>query len=266
MKDDKIPYLQEMLLNPVNINIGLGALALGAVASIPFGLSFGSIPLLAFLAGDVVASLYIPSSDKFKKEVDRKYRIKNRETIRINLLNEIKKKFDLVKNNNKYNHIYINYEKMNNVIKSLYDYANNSKTKLHRHEVEQLDDVTVEYLRLWLAKIVIEERGSSFEIDDIKKRVNVINNNLPLQKTDVDKRQLEKAKNEYTSMINRHNRMSIKIVAIDAAIISIPDQVNEVYQMIITTPVGEDISGKLNESLSKLILQEDIEIELDSFH
>jgi len=56
--------------------------------------------------------------------------------------------------------------------------------------------------------------------------------------------------------------MMSRKTAIEAAMLSMPDQMEEIYQTIMTTPASEDIGSRLEDSIEKLRLQEDIEAEL----
>ena len=89
MADEKPSYVRELLASQGNLNAGLGALAVAAILSIPFGFGIGAIPLLAFAAGEIIAALYVPSSIKFRDDVDRKWRARERAATRQRLLAEI---------------------------------------------------------------------------------------------------------------------------------------------------------------------------------
>ena len=52
--------------------------------------------------------------------------------------------------------------------------------------------------------------------------------------------------------------------ALEAAMLSMPDQLDEIYQTIMTLPASEDVGGRLEEAVGKLRLQEDIEADLAS--
>ena len=45
--------------------------------------------------------------------------------------------------------------------------------------------------------------------------------------------------------------------------LSMPDQIEEIYQTIMTAPMSSDMDSKLEESIAKLRLEEEIEAELD---
>jgi hypothetical protein len=79
-----------------------------------------------------------------------------------------------------------------------------------------------------------------------------------------DLRQLQKARTDYVDLIERHNRMQSRRRALEAAMLSMPDQLDEIYQTIMTLPASEDVGNRLEEAVGKLRLQEDIEADLAS--
>ena len=156
MADEKPSYVRELLASQRNLNAGLGALAVAAILSIPFGFGIGAIPLLAFAAGEIIAALYVPSSIKFRDDVDRKWRARERLATRQRLLAEIDARaratsFHLQTMNA--------YSRMASRVASLYSRANDRQTKLSPGDIERLDDATIQFLSMWLASLVMDERG-----------------------------------------------------------------------------------------------------------
>ena len=97
---------------------------------------------------------------------------------------------------------------------------------------------------------------------DIQQRVSAIDREIGAARPGVDIRQLQKARAEYVSLVERHNRMMSRKTAIDAAMLSMPDQLEEMYQSIMTNPTASGFGSRLDEMIDKLRLQEDIEAEL----
>ena len=56
--------------------------------------------------------------------------------------------------------------------------------------------------------------------------------------------------------------MLSRMTAIEAAMLSMPDQIEEIYQTIMTAPMSSDLDHRLEESIAKLRLEEEIEAEL----
>jgi len=248
-----------MLTSQGNLYAALGSLAAGAVLSIPFGLGIGALPLIAFAAGEAIAAMYLPGSITFRDKADRRFRARMRETTRKQLLQEIQariKKQTLFDQNIKV------WLRMRERVESLYNHAEDTKTNLSVQDVERLDDTTVEYLYIWLARLVIDDRASSVDMRDIQQRVAVIDREIDAARPGVDIRQLQKARAEYISLVERHNRMMSRRTAIEAAMLSMPDQLEEMYQSIMTNPTASGFGSRLDEMIEKLRLQEDIEAEL----
>jgi hypothetical protein len=253
-------YINEMLFSQGNVIAVLGAFAASVLLSIPYGFNASLVPLIALVAGEAIAAMFIPYSENFRAKVDKKYRDQARESTRQHLSDEIKKRvaiqfrsfgsFDA-------------YQRMLQHVSSLYRIAEDSRTQLSMNDVEKLDDATLDYLSIWLALMVIEERSNAVSISDIEVRLERIDLELADIKPGTDQLQLQKARNEYLSLITRHRRMLSRKPALEAAILSMPDQMDEIYQTIVTSPSSSDVDSKLADSIAKLGLEEDLEAELE---
>jgi hypothetical protein len=257
--ENKPSYLKEMLASQGNMYAGLGSMAAAALLSIPFGFGIGAIPLIAFAAVEFIAAMYIPATITFRDAVDRRFRAKNRDSARQRLLDEIRARD---KKRGAFEQTLKTWSKMSERVESLYRHAAEPRTKLPIIEIEKLNDATIEYLCIWLARLVMEDRAESVNLKEIEQRVAMINRELEAARPGVDARQLKKAKAEYLALVERHNRMMSRKTAIEAAMLSMPDQMEEIYQTIMTTPASEDVGSKLEDSIENLRLQEDIEAEL----
>lgn len=259
MTEKEPSYLGAMLTSQGNLYTGLGTGAIAVLLSIPFGFGIGAIPLIAFAAGELIAAMYIPNSSKFRDSVDRRFRAERRWTTRKRLLEEIHARRQKPA---AFEQTYSTWLKMTERVNALYRHAADPRTKLQNFEIERLDDATIEYLCIWLARLVMEDRADSVNLKEIEQRVTTIDRELASTRPGVDARQLQKARAEYLSLIERHNRMLSRKTAIEAAMLSMPDQMEEIYQTIMTTPANVDLGAKLDDSIEKLRLQEDIEAEL----
>ncbi len=248
-----------MLTSQGNLYAALGSLAAAALLSIPFGFGIGALPLIGFAAGEAIAAIYLPGSITFRDMADRKFRARNRETTRKRLIEEIQAR---VKKQTVFDQTYKIWLKMRNRVDSLYRHAEDTKTSISVQEVDRLHDTTIEYLYIWLAKLVIEDRAESVSPREIEQRVSQIDREISAARQGVDLRQLHKARAEYVALVERHNRMLSRKTAIEATMLSMPDQLEELYQSIITNPTASGFGSKLDELSEKLRLQEDIEAEL----
>lgn len=256
-------YLREMLFSNGNLYALLGSIAAAAVLSIPYGFGAGLVPLIGFAAGEAIAAMFIPFSERFRAKVDKAYRIQARETTRKHLLEEIaqRQQRDAHAWGNFGSHE--SYRRMQMRVASLYRIAQDRHTQLSLSDVEKLDDATLDYLCMWLAALVIEERARAVSLEDIEARLQMIEHDLHAARPGTDQMQLQKARNEYLSLITRHRRMLSRKMAIEALMLSMPDQMDEIYQTIVTAPTATDVDSKLADAIAKLGLEEDLEAELE---
>ncbi|RDE52111.1 MAG: hypothetical protein DVS81_02450 [Candidatus Accumulibacter meliphilus] len=260
-EEGKPPYVREVLTSQANLYAFLGSLAAAALLSIPFGFGIGAVPLIAFAAGEVLAVLHIPSLPSFREQVDRRWRARARQASREQLFAELQKRAGKREG---YSHRLRTYQRMLERVDSLYQRAETGLSRLHYRDVEQLDDVTLEYLGLWLSGLVMDDRVESINLQEVDAMLAGIERELASPRRGTDLRQLQKARTDYVDLIERHNRMQSRRRALEAAMLSMPDQLAEIYQTIMTLPASEDIGNRLEEAVGKLRLQEDIEADLAS--
>lgn len=287
---EKPSYLKAMLSSQTNLYAGLGSCAAGALLSLPFGLGIGLLPVLAYAACASIASLYVPSSPTFRARVDSEFRRQQRAVARDHLCREIALRVPGIdwdsdpavvvpgdastryrqKGGKTLPYVpseaatYLSaYRRMCERVSSLQMVAADRQTQMSSDDIERLEDTTLDYLSLWLASLVTEDRSRSVDQDDVRRRIADLDAQLANAGDTPEARQLRRAKSDYTALLGRQSAMQTKRQAIEAAMMAMPDQIEEIYQMIMAAPYSTSISSKLDESLSKLRLQEELEQELD---
>lgn len=259
MDDKPPPYLREWLTSQGNVYALLGSLAAAAVLSIPFGFGIAAIPLIVFAAAESIGALYVPASITFRDKVDRRYRATARSAVRSNLMEEIGRR---TRGNHRIDRTFDTYERMAQRVASLYQLASDRRTQLSARDVEKLEDASLDFLYVQLALLVIEDRTASVDLNDIERRIAQIDRELAGEHPGSDARQLHKARSDYAALAARHRRMLSRKTALEAALLSMPDQMEEIYQTIITAPTSHELGTKLTDAVANLRLQEDIESEL----
>ena len=259
MSETTPSYLRAMLGSQSNLYAGLGALAAGALLSIPFGFGIGAIPLIAFAAGELIAAMYVPALPTFRDQVDRRHRAATRHAARAGLLAEIEGR---TKRRGSFMQNLQTYTRLAERVGSLYRHAEARPGQISQRDVERLDDASIEYLCMWLALLVMDDRAAAINLRDIEERVAALEREAKTPAAGTDLRQLQKARADYLSILERHRRMASRKRALDAAMLSMPDQIEEIYQTVMTAPATENAGEKLEDALAKLRLQEDIEAEL----
>lgn len=249
-----------MLLSPGNMYALLGTTAVSVLLSIPYGFKAALLPMIAFAAGDAIAALFIPYTEKFRAKVDKFYRDQDREASRQRLFDEIVKRQG---KNTKYVGSFDAYQRMQQHVHSLYKIVLDNQSRLSLRDVEKLDDASLDYLSMWLALLVIQDRTNAISLNEVELRLQSIDKSLADIKPGVDQMQLQKARNEYLSLITRHRRMLSRKTAIEAALLAMPDQMDEIYQTIMSSPTTGEVDSSLADSIARLGLEEDLEAELE---
>ncbi len=260
MSDKPEPsYLAEMLKSQTNVYALLTTVATGAVLSIPFGLGMALVPLVVFAAGEAIAALYVPSLPGFRAKVDKAYRDRARQAARWQLMDEIRKRTEGRKVH--YGSLEA-YNRMVDRVQSLYQFARDNASQLSARDVERLDDSTLDYLGIWLSALVIDDRSEAVSQTDIDRRIRELDREIEQGGPGTDQRQLQKARSEYQNLLARHRRMLSRKRSIEAAMLSMPDQMEEIYQSIVSAPTSGGLGSRLEESIARLRLEEDLEAEL----
>lgn len=258
-EDQKPPYLREWLTSQGNVYAFLASTAAAAVLSIPFGFGIGALPLIAFVAGDAIASMFIPASITYREKIDRKYRQQARQDARNHLLDEISRRSP---NGKQYDRTLNIFAQMRQRIDSLYRLAGDHGSQFSERDIDKLDEASMDYLYAKLALLVIEDRAASIDLKEIDERVRGIERELTAPPMGADVRQLQKARADYQALAARHRRMLSRRTALEAAVLSMPDQMEEIYQMIVAAPRSHELGVKLSEAVGNLRLREEIEGEV----
>ena len=253
----KPSYLGAFLKHPTNRVALLAAVVVGIFASIPLGWAGLAAVGVVTLGTEILAALAIPSLPSFQAAVDREQHQQMRAQRRLQLLTEISNHGDT--------RALDTYQHMAARVHALYQTASDSRTTLSRSDVDKLEDLTVDYLGLCAVNLSLKQRKDAASEDVAAKRVASIqtqlqNKSLP----DDEQRQLRAALNEYTEVVRRARRLAARRIALEATLISLPDKMEEVYQLVITSPYSSEMGSKLEESLSRLRIAEEVASEFDA--
>ena len=254
--DTKPSYLGAFLKHPTNRVALLAAGVVGIFASIPLGWAGLAVVGVVALGTEVLAALAIPSLPSFQAAVDRAQHQQMRAQRRLALLTEISNYGDT--------RALDTYQHMLSRVQALYRTADDSRTTLSRADVDKLEDLTVDYLGLCAVHLSLKQRKDNASDDTVTKRIASVQ--AQLQNTALpedEQRQLRNALNEYTEVLQRSRRLAARRSALEATLISLPDKMEEVYQLVITSPYSSEMGSKLEESLSRLRIAEEVASEFD---
>jgi hypothetical protein len=228
----KISYLKEMLLHQYSVYGFLGTAAAATILSIPFGFAPALIPLLAYGAGTSIAALFVPGSRSFQDSVDRRKRNEAREAARAHLLAEIQKR---VGRDHSYWSVYNRMLERRDALRRAADERENAITQ---DDVDRLDDATVDFIGLWLGRIAIHERNQAFSEAAIQKRIDQLSIDIEATEEGDNKRRLVKARSDLAGLVKRRQEMKTRDAAAEAAMLSMSDTFDEVYQRVMANPTS----------------------------
>jgi hypothetical protein len=231
-----------------------GAAGLALFASIPFGWTGFAIVAVVALGAEILAALMVPDMPSFRAWLDREHHAKERERRRASLLAELRSYGDAG--------ALASYAQMLDRVKALQQTAADSRTSLTGQDVDKLDDLTVDYLGLCVLNLSLKQRKDNANEEMAIKRMTAIQQQLQRKDlTEEEGRQLRNALAEYGEIVSRSRRLASRRFALEAMLIAMPDKVEEVYQLVMTSPYSSDTGGKLEESLSRLRLAEEVAAE-----
>ncbi len=247
-------YLKEMLFSQTNINALLATLAGSALLSFPFGWTGVALPLVFFTAGEMIAALFVPSSSSFRHAVDRKHRLRRRRAGHQHVREEISRRTDGSHPN------WSVFERMQQRAASLREMLKFRGTSvITEREVERMEDASFDFLSLWLASLSIQERLASLKKADLDRRLEAVDRDASDDGGGGDRASYDRAKADLQELIARRQRLLSRRAAVEAAILALPDAVEEIYQSAITAPIAGDVERRLQDAVDRL----NIEAQLD---
>ncbi len=249
---EETSYLKEMLYSQTNINVFLTTLASSAFLSFPYGWAGAALPLVLFAAGELIAAMFIPSSGSFRHAVDRKYRLRRRQAAQAHIRDEISRRADASNPN------WSVFERMLQRAASLREMLKFRGTTLTERDVERMEDAAFDFLTLWLASLSIQERLASLRKADLDRRLEAVDRDAG-EDAGGDRASFDRARADLQELITRRQRLSSRRAAVDAAILALPDAVEEIYQATITAPIAGDVERRLQDAVDRLNIEAQLE-------
>jgi hypothetical protein len=250
-------YTWEFLRHPYNQWLGVGFLGAGVLASFPFGLDAFVLTALAFVAVEIAGAAVIPSVPAFRASVDRNAARIEMEAARARLLAEIESHGG--------SQYVASYEGMCRRVESLYRVATDTSTALTEADVQQLERLTLDYLRLCLSDAVLSGREGGNPSSAVDQRLRSVVQRLERGGLDrEEQQQLERARGEYVEVQKGQQRMASRRSAMEASLVAMPARMDEVYQMVMAAPASGELTQLLGESVKKLRIAEEVSMDVEA--
>ena len=257
---NKPNYLRELLLHDYNIYGAAFAVASSVAMSIPLD-SLGWLPMFLFAAVQVLMITGgVADSGKWVKYIDTKYRNESREVSRSRLLDDLKPYLS----RNIIKPYMAQYFQMQTRVEAMYGIARDARSQIGIQDVDQFNDMTINYLSLLLAWVGFDNSMTAQRVADAKANVEKIQVQLRGNVGTLDKTHLIKALNDYQGIIDRAQRRAARVTTIESSLSTIPDKLEEVYQMLVTSPYSNETSQRIEESLNTLLRQEEVDSLIES--
>lgn len=266
--EEEANYLREMVFSGASRNGLLLSIIAGGVLSIPMGLGFAAVPIIAFLGAQAIAALFVPSSPVFRHYIDRKRNRERRGRVREQLLKSIGE-YDPLKSRagtawvRSFADYQERYQRMNERLQNLRKVAKDRKSSLSESDLDKLDEATVDFLRLVRARMVLIDRMDAARSSDVDDQLKRVESELERSQSAVDRKRLERAKEDLERVVLRTNRLPAKDAATAAQLTTMSEAFEEVYHRIVTDPAGADVADYLREATERLSIEEELSLSVD---
>jgi len=257
VEDSKSSYLGAFLRHPTNRNAMLIAALAAVAASFPLGLSGVALVGILALGAETLAALLVPGLPSFRAAVDRAQRFDVRNERKAQLIAEIRQLGD--------SRVLSTYQQMWTRVQALYQTVQQKRTSLSQPDVEKLEDMTLDYLGLCAVNLSLKQRKDNASVEAAERGMATVQ--AQLRRSDLpedEARQLRTALAQYEDTLQRSRRLAVRRSSLEATLVAIPEKLEEVYQLAITSPYSTDMGGKLEESLSRLRIAEEVAAEFSS--
>ncbi len=282
MSEQETNYLLEMVTHPLQV-AGASASVIAASGLLAIlGPLPAALPLLGYAAVAGVAGVLVPTSPAFRARVDRQKRAERRESSRRQLQNQIEWKRPRSQEKNPrfpalpdadltwtrtYQDLRDRYQQMRVRLRALAKLAKRARTRLASHDIERLDDATIDYLRLFYARLNIRERIQA-DTGEVGAQLEQIEHELrSADLTAVDRRRLEQAQATLQRVARQRSRLPGREAAIAAQLISMSEAFEEIYHRVNTDPTSGSVTDYLQEATERLTIEDELadglELELE---
>lgn len=250
-RGDEPSYMTEMLTHQYTLYGLLSSLAAGSLLAIPYDLGVAALPLLGFTAVTSLAALFVPGSSMFRRWVDRRRHEQRRAATKEYLTREITTRVGSAHPN------WHTYTRMEQRVSSLRELAKQRSGNFYVTELERLDDATVDYLGLWLARLSMGERLAHLRKQDLGGRLAQTHAQLE-NAAPGERRTLQKACADLERLIASQSRLESHQTAVETAMLAMADAHEEVYQGVMANPASNDASTRLQQAVDRMRIEDDL--------
>lgn len=250
-RGDEPSYLKELLTHQYTLYGFLGSLAAGSILAIPYDIGLAALPLLGFTALTSLAALFVPGARPFRRWVDQRHHAQRRAATRAHLMRELLSRGGAEHPN------WVVHARMEQRVASLRELAQQRSSAFFEVEIERLDDATVDFLGLWLARISMGDRLAHLREQNLPEKLARTEQRLKNAAPN-DRRALEKACSDLERLIASQARIETHETALETALLAMSDALEEVFQGVVSNPASNEASTRLQEAVDRMRIEDDL--------
>jgi hypothetical protein len=260
-----------MIKHPLQIGVGSLSVMTASTLLVASGGAAAVLPLIAYGGGLSIASLFVPANASWRNHVDTEKRRELRDQVRNQLLTKIEAvhpssegSSDDVDWYNAYRDYGRRYTRMRERMLALRKLAKNPESNLTEHDIERLDNATIDFLRLFYTRVTLRARMANDE-GEVDAQLANIEEQLQIdQLSAVDLRRLEQAKQTLEKVRNQRDRLPIKDSAVTAQLLSMSESFEELYHRVAADPYSGSMSDYMAEVTDRLTIEEEMDLDIDA--
>jgi hypothetical protein len=268
-KEPDTNYLAEVVGHPVSTSSLLATITAAAVLSVIAGGGLAAVPVLFWMGAQSIAALFLPSSPVFREWVDKKKRAERREAQRTQLVEKIRVRLEehrfkgdeLVKEVGRYGQT---YERMRDRLAGIAKLVAHGNAALSAYDLEKLDDGTVDYLRIVLARITLRERIDAQDERDLEKRIDVLDRQIEKASSTAEEKKLSVARDELQRLLERRRGLPAQDATLSTQLLSMSESYEELYHQLSTSGGGAEVARFLKGATERMQIEEEIALDVDS--
>ena len=137
--------------------------------------------------------------------------------------------------------------------------------KASPYDLDRLEDATVDFLRVFQARILVRQRLLSFNPQGVSAEINRIEKLIEHEEMEAaDLLRLEKARDDLLGLVERHRSLAARDTASAASLVSMADAYEEVFHHITTAASGSDVSEYLATAVQRFAVEENLALEVEA--
>ena len=159
--------------------------------------------------------------------------------------------------------IWEDYQRLLERLGSLREMVRSGRVALGERDIERLDDSTVDFLGLWLARLVMRERFDSVDEGRVRGQMRTLEQQLQTELPTVEERRLRKALEDLQRILERRQGLRARAAAVEAAMLSMSDTFGELYQRLTANPNAAELGSALNEAVERMQVEEQLDMAVE---